>query len=125
MQFKLICDDNADLRKFKRWLNLELKKAGSMEKSFDDKVLDKYKDDIDLCMGDFEEKSKPNTDMAVFKLDWTHFMTPEEVKQQAETLAPLTKAKYPDMKKAKRVKTTREEIRLQEMIKEAEEKVAI
>ena len=110
--FKLIADDHADVRKFKRWLLLKLRKASVIEKSFDDKVLEKYSKDIDICLGDYSEKSKPNTDMAVFKVDWTDFMTPEEVKQQKEQLQPLTKAKYIDLNRAKRVKITREEIKL-------------
>ena len=48
MLFKLIADDHADVRKFKRWLQLELKKAGSKEQSFDDIVLEKYEKEIDI-----------------------------------------------------------------------------
>ena len=125
MVFKLIGDDYAELRKFKRWLLLKLRKADTMERSFDQKVLSKYKNEVDVCLGDFDEKSTPNTEMAVFNVDWTQFMTPEEVKKQVEELKPLTKAKYLDPEKANRIKITREQIKLMEMMKEAEESVAI
>ena len=42
MLFKLVADDYADVRKFKRWLLIQLRKAGSMTQSFDDMVLEKY-----------------------------------------------------------------------------------
>ena len=79
-----------------------------------------------MCLGDFNEKSKPNSDMAVYKFDWTDFMTPEEVKEQTEeVLTPLIKPKHFDLKKAKRVIVTREEIKMRELAEEAERSVAI
>ena len=96
-----------------------------MEQSFDQRVLEKYQDQIDICHGNYDEKLTPNSDMAVYKLDWTHFMTPEEVKKQAEELKPLQKAKYLDPAKSKRIKITREDIKMAEMMKEAETATAI
>ena len=53
-----------------------MKKAGTMKESFDERVLAKHADKFDICHGDFNEKSVPNTDMGVFKVDWTDYMTP-------------------------------------------------
>ena len=72
----------------------------------------KYADEIDVCLGDYKEKGKLNSDMAVYKLDWTHFMTKDEIKQQEEKLEPLVKPTHPDLKKARRVVITREEIKM-------------
>jgi hypothetical protein len=81
MLFKLVADDHADVRKFKRWLQLELKKVGSKQQSFDDMVLEKYEKEIDISLGKYDERSVPHTDMAVFKFDWRDFMNKEEVKK--------------------------------------------
>jgi hypothetical protein len=121
MPFRLIADDQADVRKFKRWFKLQLRKADSMEQSFDDQVLAKYGSQIDVCLGDFNEKGVLNTDMAVYQLDWTQFMSKQELKEyKGDKLEPLVKPKMFDLSKAKRVKTTREEIKMRELARNAE-----
>lgn len=75
MPFRLIVDDQADILKFKRWFKAQMKKAAVMTESFDEKCMAKHGPSIDICLGDYNQKGVPNTDMAVFKLDWTMFMT--------------------------------------------------
>lgn len=42
--------------------------------------MDKYRDRIDICLGDWNEKGVINTDIAVHKLDATQFMSKQELK---------------------------------------------
>ena len=99
-----------------------MRKADSMTESFDEKVMAKYGADIDVCLGDYNEKGVPNTEMAVYKMDWTHFMSKQEIKEQKiDKPEPLTKPKMFDLSKAKRIKVTREEIKLRELAKIAQE----
>lgn len=49
-------------------------------KSYDEKVLEKYAHEFDLCRGNYDEKGKVNTDIACFKYDWTMLMTKQELK---------------------------------------------
>ena len=51
--------------------------AKDLEKSYDERVNEKYDSEIDLCHGEFDKPGKINTSMAVHKWDYTFFM-PEE-----------------------------------------------
>lgn len=73
--FKLAADSNTDLRRFKRWFRAQLKVSAENEQSFEDKILEKYRDKIDLCDGKWEEKGVINTDMAVYKLNVNDYMS--------------------------------------------------
>lgn len=75
VEFKLCADDQADWRKFKRWLRKKLEAGSKLTKSFDEMVLSKYGHELDICLGNFEEKGVVNTDIACFKYDWTMMMT--------------------------------------------------
>jgi len=81
MPFRLFADDQADLLKFKRWFRIELRKAATMTKSFDEEALEKYGKDIDVCLGDYNEKGVPNSEMAVYNLSWADFMSKQELKE--------------------------------------------
>lgn len=79
--FKLCADEYADLPKFKRWFRAQLRTIVTQPESFEDKVLAKYADKIDICLGKWEEKGVINTDMAVHKLDASMFMSEQEHKE--------------------------------------------
>jgi len=102
---------------------MQMRKVGDLTESFDDRVLEKYEADIDLCLGDYNKKGEPNTEMAVFKVDWKQFMSEKEIKDYkgGDVLEPLEPAKMFDFSKAKRVKVTREEIKMRELARQAEE----
>jgi hypothetical protein len=38
-------------------------------------ALGKYAAEIDICVGNYETKGKVNTDMGIFKYDFTYFMS--------------------------------------------------
>lgn len=58
--FKLTADDQSEWRKFKRWLLLEVKKAKERTESFEEMALRKHKDELDISLGDFDEKGVVN-----------------------------------------------------------------
>lgn len=68
-------------------------------------------------MGDFNEKGKVNTDIAIFKYDYTFFMTPEEIKKKGAP-AKLSAPKTFDLSKAERVFITKEELKQRELMEQ-------
>jgi len=82
--------------------------------------MEKFRDKVDICLGDFNEKGVINTDMAVHKLDASQFMTKEELKEYPHGPVTTTVApKFFDLDKAVRVYTTKEDINQEEQKKEA------
>jgi hypothetical protein len=56
-----------------------------------------------------------HTDIAIFKWDFTYFMTEEEKKKHKELPEKLVPPKAFDLSKAERVIITKEEIKMREM----------
>ena len=49
------------------------------------KQIEKFGKEIDICLGnDFEAKGKVNTDIAVFKYDFSYFMNAEDLKKKKD-----------------------------------------
>ena len=69
IDWKMKADDYADVRRFKRWIRAQLRAGIVAEKSFEDSILEKYGDKIDICLGDWDQKGEINRDIAVHKLD--------------------------------------------------------
>ena len=124
-EFKMACDQHADFGKFRRWFKAQLKRGETMEKSFEDQILEKYAAEIDICMGDWDEKGVINRQMAVHKLDCTQFMSKEENKDYPWPTSLTVAPKMFDLSKGKRVKTTKEDLELKEKEKEARKETAI
>lgn len=86
---------------------------------FDKDVQERFGKEFDICFGDFNEKGVINTDMAVYKWDYTYHMTKDEIKalkdKKPEQLKP---PKYFDLNKAERVYITREELKQMEIERE-------
>lgn len=117
-EFKLYAGEQADFRKFKTWLRKFLKEVASRPTNLEEEALAKYAAEIDICVGNYEEKGNVNhTDIAVFKYDFTYFMTPEEIKKLSEERLPepLTMPKSFDLTKAERVYITKEELKRREL----------
>ena len=68
-EFKLAADEYADLRRFKRWFKKIMSAGLAQEKTCEERLLEKFADKVDICLGDFNQKGVINTDMAVHKLD--------------------------------------------------------
>jgi hypothetical protein len=80
--FKLLSDDQSEWRKFRRWMMLEIKKAKERTESYEEMALRKHKHELDVCVGDFDEKGVVNhTNIACFKYDFTDFMTQPQLEQ--------------------------------------------
>lgn len=76
--------------------------------------------EIGLSHGDWSEKAKFNTQMAVFNYDFTYFMSKEELKAyKGDKPTKLVAPKMFDLSLAERVFINKEDIKLQEMEKEA------
>ena len=75
-------------------------------------VLDKYRKEFDISSGDFNEKGVVNHDVAIFKYDWTYFLTEDELKKLPQDKIPekLVPPTAFDFSKAERVYMTREEL---------------
>lgn len=81
-EFRLHCQDYADFNKFRVWLRETLKKVEHQEVAYDDEQAARFASEIDICLGNYEEKGIVNHDnIAVFKYDFTYYMTPEEIKK--------------------------------------------
>ena len=89
-----------------------LAEADSKPKSFDQEAADRYGSEVDICVGDdYTSQGKVNTDIAIFKYDYTYFMSPEEVKKLKEKPSKLVPAKAFDFTTAERVVITKEELK--------------
>ena len=120
-EFRLVCDDQADHRKFRRWLKFKVADGAEMEKGFDERVREKYDPEIDLCHGEWDKPGVINTSMAVHNWDFTHFMTPEELESfKGDMPDKLVPPKMFDLSKSERVVLSKEDLKLKEMEEEAE-----
>ena len=89
-----------------------LAESTNAPKSFDQEAADRFGAEVDICVGnDFSAKGKVNTDIAIFKYDYTFFMSPEEVKKLKEKPAKLVPPKAFDFTNAERVVITKEELK--------------
>ena len=112
VDFRLHCSAYADWVKFRVWLKKTMEEYEQKSMSFDDEVLEKYRKEFDLCSGEYSEKGVVNHDAAIFKYDWTYFLTEDELKKLPKEQIPekLVPPKSFDFSKAERVYMTREEL---------------
>lgn len=80
-------------------------------------ALSKYAAEIDICVGDYNTKGKVNTDMGIFKFDFTYFMPADDLKKLAKDKLPepLEAAKAFDFNQAERIYITKEELKRREL----------
>lgn len=84
-EFRLMCSDGADWKKFRRWLrNYLIKIDGNPDYDYDKEALAQYEAGLDICLGDFDKKEEVHTDMAVFKWSNQMYMTEAEIKALPE-----------------------------------------
>ena len=93
-----------------------------------------HKDELDICLGDFDEKGVVNhTQIACFKWDFTDFMTPSQLAEYQKKAqkefdekkgdGPIQRLNMPemfDLENAVRVYTTKEQLKA---IDDAEKKI--
>lgn len=117
---KLAIDDQADHRKFRKWLRRQLTAITDQTKSHKEINEPKFSHEVGISHGVWDEKAVFCHEMAAFNYDWTYHMTEEELKAYKEELPEkLVIPKMFDLKKAERVFTNKDEIKLAEMEKEA------
>ena len=89
-------------------------------KPFDETIEEKFKDEVSMHLGDFNEKSEINTKMAVHQWDFTYFLNEEEMKKLKPEDKPeeFEIPKHPDMTTAERIFISKEQIKMQEIEKE-------
>ena len=52
---------------------------------FSDRIKRKFENELDICTGDYDKVGKVNTEPVVYKYDFTHFMTEEDLKKYKGT----------------------------------------
>jgi hypothetical protein len=67
--FRLIADDQAEFRKFKRWLKIEIENRKKIGGDVESEVFEKFGNEFDFTHGDFDLKGVVNTNMAIFNYD--------------------------------------------------------
>ena len=118
VEFRVLCNDRADWRKFRKWLRRELRRIeADPDFDFDRTALEKYKDQKDVCTGEFDVKGVINHDMAIYKWDASVYMTEKEIAELPEERRPqsFTPPKQFDLSKAERVAVKKEEMQVQEI----------
>jgi len=122
MEFRLVASEQADWRKFKRWLMNHLRKIEGSEFDYDKECLSVHEASLDICTGDFDKKGEVNTDMAIYKWTNTIFMSEEEAKAVPDEKKAVLKTppKMFDLSKAKKVLVDKAELKIQEIQAEQE-----
>jgi len=74
--------------------------------------LAKFSKEFDICLGDFNEKGVVAKEFASVNMDFTYFMSAEDLKKfpKDKLPEPITFPKYFDLSKAERVYITQEEV---------------
>jgi hypothetical protein len=113
-EFKIYATDMADWRKFKLWLKKTCLASADQE-PFSERIRRKFEQDVDICTGDYDKVGKVVTEVAVYKWDFTHFMSEEDLKKWKGTKPdPLVKPVGFDLQQAKRVFITKEDLKRRE-----------
>ena len=88
-EFRLMAGEQADWKRFKRWLRKHLQSIEGTDYDYDTECMAKHGDVMDICIGDYDKKDPVNTSMAVF--NWTNkiYMTPEEYAGLADDKKPV------------------------------------
>lgn len=72
-----------------------------MKKTFDELNYDKFKDELDVCLGNFDEDLSKTLEQefAVHKWDYTHFMNEKELSKlkQGDRPSAIKAPKYFDL----------------------------
>lgn len=113
-QFRVLCSDHADHRKFKRWLTKHLQQIEGSEFDFDKEANDKFywvKDEI--CLGDYDKKGVLNQEMAIYKWDNQMFMTPDDLKKLSDDQKIIKKPPMGfDFSKAERIFIKKDDLKV-------------
>lgn len=118
VNFRLIADEQAEWRKFRTWLRRYFRQIEQQpDYDYDTAATEAFRDKIDFCIGDFDEKGVVNTDMAIFKFDQSIFMTKEEIEatpdeQRPKRFEPVTML---DLQKDEKYMTKKEDLKVQEI----------
>lgn len=113
VEFRVICSPKAEWRKFRKWLFRHLRMIeADPEFDYDKMALEKYADQKDISVGNFEEKGKLNHEMAIYKWDASIYMTEEEIAALPEERRPVLSEppKYFDLSKAERIVIKKDEM---------------
>jgi hypothetical protein len=98
----------------------EVAEKGDAYKPYTQEAQEKFGAEVDICLGNFDEVGKVNTNIAIFKYDYSFFMPVDEVKKlKGDKAVPkLTPPKAFDLTKAERVIITKEELKQRELMEQ-------
>ena len=118
-EFRLLANDQADWRKFKRWLMNYLRKIEAQpEFDYDKIALETYGNEVEIYTGeDFDKKEEVNTEVAVYKWTNAYYMTEKEYKAlpPEKQLKVTEPPKIIDLSKAERVHHDKKDMNLQKI----------
>lgn len=118
--FKLSADDQADWRKFRKWLSLRLRELTPQTKSFYEINNPKYVDEVNMSHGIWDQKAVFCQDAIAFNYDFTYHMSEAELKAYKGPMPEKFEVpKQFDLQKATRVKLDKDAIKLAQMEQEA------
>lgn len=116
--FRVIASEQAEWRKFKRWLKKHLEKIeATPDFDYDKAALDLHEPDLDICLGDWDEKGVVNHEMAIYKWDSTYFLSEKEIAALPEERRQPLKVppKSFDLAKAERIVVNKADLKVQEL----------
>lgn len=118
--FQLAADDQADWRKFRRWLAMQLRKMEPEDKSFYEINNPKFEKEVNMHHGDWNQEATFCHDVLAHNYDFTFHMTPEELKAYKGPVPEKVEIPFQfDLEKAKRVIIDKDAVKLEQMERES------
>lgn len=120
-KFRIAAEHQCELPKFKRWLRQQIKEHGKpSDKSFTEINKPKFVEEVGISHGEWDKKAVFCHEVMAFNYDWTYHMTEQELKEyKGERPEKYTIPTAFDLNKAERVFADKDDIKLQEMEREA------
>lgn len=122
-RFRLLAGEQADWRTFKRWLFKHLRQIEAQPDYDYDKIASEmFEADLDICLGDYDEKGTVNTEMAIFNYDSSMFYTKKEIDAMPDVRKPLrfSPPTMLDLNNVERVFIEKDKMKVQEIQAEQE-----
>ena len=122
-RFRLLAGEQADWRTFKRWLFRHLRQIESQpDYDYDKIAMDMFGKDLDICLGDYDQKGTVNTEMAIFNFDAGMYYNKKEIAAMPDEKKPVrfTPPTMLDLKNVERVVIDKDKMKVQEIQAEQE-----
>lgn len=120
-KFRIAAEPQCELPKFKRWLRAQVKVHAKPEcRSFQEINKPKFVDEVGISHGEWDKKAVFCHEVAAFNYDWTYHLSELELKAfKGDLPDKFTIPTAVDLYEAERVFADKDDIKLQEMEREA------